>query len=133
MCRICGVEKLGSEYYYGRNICKVCVNKDDSFNKPVRDVKGNVIVNAESRNLFSLEKAEEIARDLYDNEKEVVIDSRDLAEDVECIVTYFTRNFERCVSQYSVAVTDENNKKIIAALSKAEAAIQKMKASFTYE
>ena len=133
ICTRCGKELPISDFYLGKSICKACRNKHRTDMAPVKNFKGDVIVSAEDRSRFSLEKATEIAKDLYDTEKEIVITSDDLAEDIECVVAYFTRNAERCINQYSITVTEENKQKIIAALSQVETAIEKMKGSFINE
>ena len=43
------------------------------------------------------------------------------------------RDSDRCIEEYDVTITEENGKKIKAALEKAEAAIQKMKGNINYE
>ena len=131
VCNKCGNEKPADEFYAGKNVCKQCRNKQKRMAKPITDFKGDVTATMDDK--IKNADVDSIINSLYDTNTPVELTSDDLAEDILCVVSNFAGDIDRCIEEYDVTITEENGKKIKAALEKAEAAIQKMKGNINYE
>lgn len=131
VCNKCGNEKPADEFYAGKNVCKQCRNKQKRMAKPITDFKGDVTATMDDK--IKNADVDSIINSLYDTDTPVELTSDDLAEDILCVVSNFAGDIDRCIEEYDVTITEENGKKIKAALEKAEAAIQKMKGNINYE
>lgn len=131
VCNKCGNEKPADEIYAGKNVCKQCRNKQKRMAKPITDFKGDVTATMDDK--IKNADVDSIINSLYDTNTPVELTSDDLAEDILCVVSNFAGDIDRCIEEYDVTITEENGKKIKAALEKAEAAIQKMKGNINYE
>ena len=131
VCNKCGNEKPADEFYAGKNVCKQCRNKQKKMAKPITDFKGDVTATMDDK--IKNADVDSIINSLYDTNTPVELTSDDLAEDILCVVSNFAGDIDRCIEEYDVTITEENGKKIKAALEKAEAAIQKMKGNINYE
>lgn len=131
VCNKCGNEKPADEFYTGKNVCKQCRNKQKRMAKPITDFKGDVTATMDDK--IKNADVDSIINSLYDTNTPVELTSDDLAEDILCVVSNFAGDIDRCIEEYDVTITEENGKKIKAALEKAEAAIQKMKGNINYE
>ena len=131
VCNKCGNEKSADEFYAGKNVCKQCRNKQKRMAKPITDFKGDVTATMDDK--IKNADVDSIINSLYDTNTPVELTSDDLAEDILCVVSNFAGDIDRCIEEYDVTITEENGKKIKAALEKAEAAIQKMKGNINYE
>lgn len=128
LCKKCGQWKDPSEFYDDRNVCKACRNG----NKKMCDFLGNEIGDkALERKLIPL--AEKVEHDLHDPNREIVIPPDALYYSVNSIVQTFINSLERSRGDNPVEVPEECAQKIIAVLSEAEAAIQKMKGWLIHE
>lgn len=76
--------------------------------------KGNT-VNAIYHEITTVDS---IINSLYDTNTPVELTSDDLAEDILCVVSNFAGDIDRCIEEYDVTITEENGKKIKAALEK---------------
>lgn len=124
VCTECGKTLPANEFYYGRGACKSCFNQRKTY----KDVKGNRIASSPEADKLTAKYCDEIVKNLYDEEKEVEYTADDMAEELSSLSDYFSRNVKTCLAQHSTLLKGEENKqKIIAALSKAEAAIEKTK------
>lgn len=119
------------EFYAGKNVCKQCRNEQKRMAKPITDFKGDVTATMDDK--IKNADVDSIINSLYDTNTPVELTSDDLAEDILCVVSNFAGDIDRCIEEYDVTITEENGKKIKAALEKAEAAIQKMKGNINYE
>lgn len=131
VCNKCGNEKPANEFYAGKNVCKQCRNEQKRMAKPITDFKGDVTATMDDK--IKNADVDSIINSLYDTNTPVELTSDDLAEDILCVVSNFAGDIDRCIEEYDVTITEENGKKIKAALEKAEAAIQKMKGNINYE
>ena len=131
VCNKCGNEKPADEFYVGKNVCKQCRNEQKRMAKPITDFKGDVTATMDDK--IKNADVDSIINSLYDTNTPVELTSDDLAEDILCVVSNFAGDIDRCIEEYDVTITEENGKKIKAALEKAEAAIQKMKGNINYE
>lgn len=131
VCNKCGNEKPADEFYAGKNVCKQCRNEQKRMAKPITDFKGDVTATMDDK--IKNADVDSIINSLYDTNTPVELTSDDLAEDILCVVSNFAGDIDRCIEEYDVTITEENGKKIKAALEKAEAAIQKMKGNINYE
>lgn len=131
VCNKCGNEKPADEFYAGKNVCKQCRNEQKRMAKPITDFKGDVTATMDDK--IKNADVDSIINSLYDTNTLVELTSDDLAEDILCVVSNFAGDIDRCIEEYDVTITEENGKKIKAALEKAEAAIQKMKGNINYE
>lgn len=107
------------------------VNAQKRMAKPITDFKGDVTATMDDK--IKNADVDSIINSLYDTNTPVELTSDDLAEDILCVVSNFAGDIDRCIEEYDVTITEENGKKIKAALEKAEAAIQKMKGNINYE
>lgn len=129
VCNKCGNEKPADEFYAGKNVCKQCRNEQKRMAKPITDFKGDVTATMDDK--IKNADVDSIINSLYDTNTPVELTSDDLAEDILCVVSNFAGDIDRCIEEYDVTITEENGKKIKAALEKAEAAIQKMKGNIS--
>lgn len=119
-CTRCGAEKDPSEYYPNRNICKRCVNA----NATIKDFRGNIMKSDRKAMAIS----EEAARSIRDTEKVIDYTVDDLVEELESLANHFSLNTKSCLDEHKDLIgTGDGSKKIMTALSNAEAAIQKIK------
>ena len=132
LCPKCGEEKPLSRFSNGKNACKDCLSKIKRENEPVRDFKGDIVPTNKEANELAKKHMENIARDIYDENRVIEITSDDLVDDLESFSNHFIRSADRVVGEYQVEITEENRKKIIAILSQVETAIKNMKGSFIY-
>jgi len=124
ICHECGKELPRSEFYDGKGVCKDCFNHHHS----IKDIKGNTITSSSEANRLAAKYSADIERDLYDTEKEVEYTVDDLLDEMNSLTDYFSRNAKNCLTIHSTLLSiQENKQKIIAVLSEAETAIQKLK------
>jgi len=124
VCKECHKELPLTDFYEGKGVCKSCFN----HRKKVTDAKGETIKSNPEANRLAQMYSDEIERDLYDTKKEVEYTTDDLLDELHSLTDYFSRNTKNCLAIHSTLLSKpENKQKIIAALSEAEAAIQKTK------
>jgi len=127
VCKDCKKELPVSEFYYGRNKCKQCVNGD----RPIRDIKGNrLTVPPEIRALTE----EQIVGNLYAIDTVIVHTIDDCIMEFTCNFQTFLGALDSILQKYRELLKDnENNKKIMATLSESVEAMKKMKETYSYE
>ena len=131
ICTICGIEKPISEFYKGKGKCKECYSIGKE--KVAKDFMGNVYKSSREADQLAKEHMEDIARDMYDNNKVIIITSDDLVMDLQSFTDAFIRNVNRSVDEYDITMTQENSKKITAILLTVEQAVEKIKGCFINE
>ena len=131
ICTVCGIEKSINEFYEGKGKCKECYSIGKV--KVIKDFMGNVYKSNKEVDQLAKEHMEDIARDMYDNNKVIVITSDDLVMDLQSFTDAFIRNVNRSVDEYDITMTQENSKKITAILLTVEEAVEKIKGCFINE
>ena len=129
ICTLCGIEKSINEFYKGKGNCKGCC----AAGKVIKDFRGNVYKSNSEVDQLAKEHMADIARDMYDNNKVIIITSDDLVMDLQSFTEAFIRNVNRSVDEYDVTMTRENSKKITAILLTVEQAVEKIKGCFINE
>lgn len=130
VCAKCHVVKDPHEFYPGRNICKACQSKYS--NRKMRDFTGREIGNPKlEKELAPI--VDRVIRDMYDTTREIIIPPDTLLYSVNSIVQSFIGSLERSRGDNPMEIPEECAKKIIAVLSEAETAINKMKGWLNHE
>ena len=127
VCKQCGKELPATEFYEGKRACKRCLH----MNRPYKDFKGNKIVVAPE---IAALTEEEIIGDLYNVDKVVVHTIEDAVRDFTCNFETFLHTLDTILGIYADLIKEpENNKKIMAVLEEAVAAMKNLKGKYSYE
>lgn len=128
ICSKCGKELPLSMFYEGKGKCKPCFNQSKSH---YTDAKGNPI---KSSGKYDMYKEEDVLKGLYDDGQEIVTTIDDVVEIFNVNFNTYLKSLEDILQEdVDVIMIPENNKIIVAALSEAVTAMNKLKGKYSYE